>query len=100
MKKIDYKKATLARFQKYLIATLLLSFLFVTLHSAVHSGFEHTHDSSCGVYVLEELYFAGDTIGTAVAFSLFTPYLFLLFATLYISAKVEKTFAIRAPPSF
>lgn len=77
---------------------LLGAFLSVVLHSFVHNSFDHHHDSSCGVYVLEQLYFSGDVVELLTLFTLFIPFAFILFRPTLVCVKVEKKFAIRAPP--
>ena len=86
------------KLQKLTVATLLVSFLFVTIHTFVHNSFDHTHDTSCGVYVLEQLYFGADVFDIAPIFTLFIPFIFVLFTPTLHCVKVEKQFAIRAPP--
>lgn len=82
-----------------LLVLLLLSFLFVAMHSSFHDSFDAHHDSSCGVYVLEELFVSGEFAAAFVLLTLFTPYLFLLFAPAIVCAKVKISFLSRAPPS-
>lgn len=82
-----------------LLALLMFSFLFVAMHSSFHNSFHTHHDSSCSVYVLEELFVSGEFAAAFVIFVLFTPYLFLLFVPQFVGAKVKIAFPSRAPPS-
>lgn len=78
---------------------ILLSFFFVALHSALHTPHDHLHDQTCSVYVLEQLFSAMDATLVASELFHFTPYIFLFFTLAFMGEKVEKHFAIRAPPS-
>jgi hypothetical protein len=100
MKKKHQKILSNEVFKKFALATLLLSFFFVALHTSMHNVHADTHDSSCSVYVLEQLFAAPDLAQSSWLLFLFTPYIFLLFTPTLISVKNEKHFAIRAPPSF
>jgi len=87
------------KLQKLIVAALLASFLFVTLHTFVHNSSDHTHDTNCGVYVLEQLYFGVDVSDVLTVVTLFIPFIFVLFTPTLYCVKVEKQFAIRAPPA-
>ena len=88
------------KLQKMMVAILLASFFLAALHASMDNKFDHAHDSSCSVYVLEELSFNADALALTLVTLLFIPYVFLLFTPTYKRVKVEKHFAIRAPPSF
>lgn len=100
MKKKIANLGALSGFQRVVSIFIVVSFVFVALHASFHNSHDHKHESSCAVYVLEQLSFGGDLPAAPLAFFLFTPYFFLLFALTYTSKKLEKTFAIRAPPLF
>jgi len=85
--------------KRVLSLVVLLSFLFVALHSALHTPHDHLHDSECSVYVLEQLFGAMDATVVASELFHFTPYIFLLFTLAFAGEKAEKLFSIRAPPS-
>ena len=88
------------KLQKMIVAILLVSFFLAALHTSMDNALDHAHDSSCSVYVLEELSFNADTLALTLVTLLFIPYIFLLFTPTYKRVQVEKHFAIRAPPSF
>lgn len=82
-----------------LITILLASFIFATFHTFVHNNFDHKHDSSCSVYVLEELYSSDDVV-TATLLTV----LFVIFYTIFYNAsisplQVKSYFNVRAPPA-
>ena len=99
MKKLQ-KLAKSERFKRVLITTILLaSFIFATFHTFVHNNFDHKHDSSCSVYVLEELYSSDDVVALT-----FVTTLFVIFYTLFYNAsispiRVKSYFNSRAPPA-
>lgn len=97
---ITFINSIYKRVNRNLYALILASFLLGSFHNFIHNDFDHLHDSSCSVYVLEQLYFAGDILALAVVIRLFYPFVSLLFMASINSIKVEKQFAIRAPPSF
>lgn len=82
-----------------LLTLLMFSFLFVAMHSSFHNSFDAHHDSSCSVYVLEELFVSGEFVATFVLLTLFTPYLFLLFVPAFVGVRVKLASLSRAPPS-
>lgn len=84
--------------KKVIAIAIVISFFLVALHSFLHNAYGHKHDSSCGVYVLEQLSLGGDLSEPTPVLFLFTPYLFLLLTPSYTGAKVEKIFSICAPP--
>lgn len=86
------------KLKNILVSILLFSFISVVLHNFVHNSYSHLHDSSCSVYVLEQLYFSGDVIESSALLILFLPFLFLVFHSRYVCLRVEKHFPIRAPP--
>jgi len=79
---------------------LFISFLFASVHGYFHNRYDHTHDVNCSVYVLEQLYFGADVVHVVLISTVFIPFVFFLFRPRYICVKVEKHFAIRAPPNF
>jgi hypothetical protein len=79
---------------------LLIGFLFASFHNYFHNKYDHAHDASCSVYVLEQLYFGVDVVEIAPIFTLFIPFAFVLFIPYYKRIKVQKHFTIRAPPIF
>ena len=100
MKKLQQRIKKIYTLRKFITTLLLLSFFFVALHSSVHSPDDHIHDNKCDIYVLEELFSSADILYVAAAFFLFTPYIFLVFLPRATTLRVEKHFAIRAPPLF
>jgi len=72
--------------------------LFVLLHTFVHNAHDHDHNGSCGIYVLEQLYFSADVVALDLVFTLFIPFVFVQFVLTLTDAKVQKQFTIRAPP--
>jgi len=83
--------------------TVLIQFLFVTVffvafHSALHNQFDHQHDSSCSVYVLEQFFVGADAVIPLLVFTLFTPFVFILYHRSVYKLEVQKTFNNRAPP--
>ena len=85
------------KLQSFLVVTLLASFLFVMLHTFIHNNSKHTHDTSCNVYILEQLYSSADILEVETIFILFLPFLFLLFIP-NTCVEIKKHFTIRAPP--
>lgn len=99
MNKVEQKILLLSKYKSLVVFILLGAFLFVPLHTPVHNSYDHNHDSSCNVYVLEQLYFGSDIFTVISMFALFLPFTFFLLRSTVESLKVEKYFAIRAPPS-
>ncbi|MBN2815056.1 MAG: hypothetical protein JXQ67_00095 [Campylobacterales bacterium] len=85
---------------RVLLGLLLASFFFVTIHSYIHNNFNHKHDSSCSVYVLEELINSDEVVYFVVALSLFLPFYFVLYYEKVFFQVLQRSFAIRAPPHF
>jgi len=52
------------QYSKHITVLLLVFFLFSATHNLLHNSydFDHAHDSSCSVYVLEEFFTAADSI--------------------------------------
>lgn len=82
-----------------LLNILLLTFVFVTFHSALHNKFDHHHDSSCSVYVLEQMFVGADFVEPFSIFLLFIPFIFISYNRTRLSVEVQKHFSTRAPPA-
>jgi hypothetical protein len=84
--------------KKRLIGILLAAFIFATLHTAFHNPFDHQHDASCSVYVLEGLFFSADIPIAVLLTTLFIPFYFIPFTrSSYCFVPIVQS-AIRAPP--
>ena len=84
--------------KKTTLNLLLVAFITLILHTYMHNPFDHSHDSKCSVYVLEQLAFSADIIGAIAVLILFLPFLYFSFSLPKRQLKVEKLFSIRAPP--
>lgn len=99
--KRNYKRKKLyKRVHDILFGLLFASLLFVSLHTLIHNNFDHAHNSSCSVYVLEELYFGADIVDISTLFVLFIPFAPLLYKPKILCVETLKQFTIRAPPLF
>lgn len=45
-----------------LSAVLILGLLLGAAHTSIHNEYDHVHDASCSVYVLEQLYASTDLV--------------------------------------
>ena len=73
--------------------------MFVFLHIFTHNPFNHSHDSQCSVYVLEELFFSSDVIDITLLITLFLPFLFIKYSVYNYQVQSQNYFQIRAPPA-
>jgi len=80
---------------------IIITVFFALFHSAIHNEFEyeHEHDSSCFVYVLEQYFVATDISQLLSIFLLFLPFLFITYHRNVYSFNLQKSFSSRAPPS-
>jgi len=91
--KLFYKKINL-----FLLFLILFAFLFTFAHSFIHNSFDHLHDTSCSVYVLEEFFTSADTPNIQVVFLLFIPYLLVSYLYKCYFDTHTRIDSIRAPP--
>lgn len=84
--------------KQHLLALLLFSLLSSSAHTLIHSNDHHTHDTSCAVYVLEQLFVADDAVQTITIATRFT----LFITPIYFSAQraviISSSYHERAPP--
>ena len=85
--------------KKTITNLLLTALIYASLHIFMHNTFDHSHDSQCSVYVLEQLYFSADVIEPFKDLPLYLAFLLFLFTPSNIQLQVKKHFNIRAPPS-
>lgn len=88
-----------AKIHAVVFKVLFFAFVFATLHTAIHNGFEKNHDSDCPVYVLEQLYFSSDVLDFTPLSIVFTAFLVFYFTLTTYRYEAPKLFSIRAPPS-
>ncbi len=77
---------------------LIVAFVTTLLHTYAHTPYDHNHDSTCNVYVLEELYTSSDV---SVAFELPLLFVAFIYATLLTCKRGRihiGRFSVRAPP--
>ena len=84
--------------QRQIRALLFAALIFSAFHTIIHNKLDHIHDSSCSVYVLEQLYFSADVVTVLPLPTIFLPFLFLHFQLRAYCFTVQKHFSIRAPP--
>ncbi|MEA1983452.1 MAG: hypothetical protein U9N39_07900 [Campylobacterota bacterium] len=84
--------------KKTTLSLILTALIIVIMHSYMHNSFDHSHDSKCSVYVLEQLFFSADIINNLALLTLFLPFLYFSFNLPKHQLKVAKLFSIRAPP--
>ena len=93
------KLAKSERFKRVTVITILLaSFVFATFHSFAHNSFDHKHDSSCSVYVLEELYSSNDVVTVTFATTLFVIFYAIFYNATVSPLYTRNYFNVRAPP--
>jgi|GEM_PF-2130473 len=93
------KLAKSERFKRVTVITILLaSFVFATFHSFAHNNFDHKHDSSCSVYVLEELYSSNDVVIVTFATTLFVIFYAIFYNAAVSPLYTRNYFNVRAPP--
>ena len=80
------------------IKLLLSTFVLTALHGTFHNPFDHDHDASCSVYVLEELFFGVDIEPVVLVAPLFIPFGFIPFAHASYRFLSRAQSGIRAPP--
>lgn len=86
---------------RYIIISLvLLSTLLSLSHTFFHNKFDHLHDDSCSVYVLEQLYFSADVEIASVISTIFLLFIFINYLRSRYQFQAQKTFNSRAPPLF
>jgi hypothetical protein len=96
IKKATY--VTLNTIKKHIAITLFIAFAFTSLHLFFHNNFDHKHDNSCSVYVLEQLYFSTDVVALYLLFIAFLPFTLYLFIPRFYRFTAVRFFHIRAPP--
>ena len=82
-----------------ILAVLMAAFIFASLHSAIHNDFDHHHDASCNVYVLEQLFVGTDDIPSILLPTLFVTFLFFTFFLPPYCHRLPRLVQSRAPPS-
>ncbi len=88
------------KLNRKVITPLLLAFFVLSIsHNLFHNSFDHVHDATCSVYVVEELFTSTD-----VVLEYKEPATYLTIS--YIDSKKEfhsfqafKHYSIRAPPA-
>jgi len=85
------------RTRQQILGILFAAFLFTFIHSAIHNKFDHHHDQSCAVYVLEQFYFGVDITDIVPLSFLFLPFVFVTFIKDFDHFKEKNYFSIRAP---
>lgn len=85
--------------QNKIAIILVASFVFAFLHFSFHNNFDHKHDESCSVYVLEQLFFGADVISISPIFTSFLPFVFSVVIVQIYSFRQLNFFHIRAPPA-
>ena len=84
----------------YLFTILFTSFIFISIHTSFHNNFDENHNSSCPVFVLEELYSALDSMSVEEISTLFIAFIFIAFKEQTYTFEAYSYFSIRAPPIF
>ena len=82
----------------FIFFILLTSSLFITFHTSLHNSFDKNHDSSCPVYVLEELYSAMGLPSVDQIFTFFIAFIFIAFEQQKYNFQAYSYFSIRDPP--
>lgn len=78
---------------------LLLALVATTFIPLLHSPLDHTHDNTCNVYVLEEL-FITDIPSLVIELSTaMVGFIYIVTLTYRTSTDLIISFAVRAPPN-
>lgn len=91
---------SLHKIRRKTLSIVLATFIFTFLHTAIHNDVKHIHDTHCGVYVLEQLYFGVDIVDLEPLFTFFFPFIFVAFQRHLYSVEEYTAFSIRAPPLY
>lgn len=87
------------RLKSSLSALLLLAFFSAAFVNVLHSHYDHHHDVTCNVYVLEQLFVADAAVFTVHIAVIAALFLFVLVLTCNEICAPFMHFLVRAPPS-
>jgi hypothetical protein len=90
---------SIKQFRGFITPILLAFFLLSITHNLFHNSFDHAHDSSCSVYVLEEFFTATDPIHLYKDVLVESVYLDIDLSKELHPTQTFKHYTIRAPPA-
>lgn len=99
MNKTNRLLVSFYRGRQGVIRALIFAFVLSVLHYNFHNEFNHHHDETCSVYVLEQLFHTTDVVVHVTQENLFVLYLFISYLLVVHCYEVCNGFHIRAPPS-